>query len=67
VDRGLFRAEILDATSDGLTRVAFHFYRELTDPAVRFLVWLEGDLKQLEIPDVGGELYIERTLGPGGF
>jgi len=67
VDRGLFRAEILDATSDGLTRVAFHFDRELTDPGVRFLVWLEGDLKQLEIPDVGGELYIERTLGPGGF
>jgi hypothetical protein len=67
VDRGLFRAEILDATSEGLTRVAFHFDRELPDSGVRFLVWLEGELKQLEIPDVGGELYIERSLGPAGF
>jgi hypothetical protein len=67
VDRGLLRAEILESSDRGPTRVAFHFDRDLTDQTLRFLVWLDGELRPAVLPDVGEEIFIERTLGPAGF
>jgi hypothetical protein len=67
LDRGLFRAEILEGDGVGLTRIAFHFDRDLTDPGLRFLVWEDGALREASPPNVGEEIYIERTLGPAGF
>jgi hypothetical protein len=67
VNRGLLRAEILAANDRGPTRVAFHFDRDLSDPLLHFLVWRDGELRPAELPAVGEEVFLERTLGPGGF
>jgi hypothetical protein len=67
LDRGLFRAEILAGTDAGPTCVAFHFDRDLDDPSLRFLIWLDGELKRAILPAVGDETIITRTLGPAGF
>jgi hypothetical protein len=66
-NRGLLRAEILDVSHTGPTRVAFHFDRELTDTSLRFLAWEEGELRPVMIPAAGDTLYLPRTLGPAGF
>jgi hypothetical protein len=67
VDRGLLRAEILDANRRGPTRVAFHFDRDLSDPTLYFLVWDDGGLLRTDPPAVGKEVLLKRSLGPGGF
>ena len=67
VDRGLLRAEILAANDRGPTRVAFHFDRDLSDPMLCFLVWQDGELRSADLPAVGEEVFLRRTLGPGGF
>jgi hypothetical protein len=67
IDRGLFRVEILAEAADGPTRVAFHFDRELSDPTLRFLVWLDGELRLARLPELGETVDIERSLGPAGF
>jgi hypothetical protein len=67
VDRGMLRVEIMDEETRGPTRIAFHFDRNLADPGLRFLIWTEGKLRVAELPEVGEELFIERTLGPAGF
>lgn len=67
VDRGLIRAEILDGSHSGPTRVAFHFDRDLDDPSLLFLIWMEGELRRAKLPPLGEEMYIDRTLGPLGF
>jgi hypothetical protein len=67
VDRGLLRAEIMSANDRGPTRVAFHFDRDLSDPALYFLVWEDGELREADLPAVGEEVFLKRTLGPGGF
>jgi hypothetical protein len=67
IDRGLLQAEILAVNERGPTRVAFHFDRDLSDPSLYFLVWQDGELRRADIPAIGEELYLERTLGPGGF
>jgi hypothetical protein len=67
VDRGLLRAEILAANHRGPTRVAFHFDRDLSDPTLYFLVWQDGELCRAELPAVGEEVFLKRTLGPGRF
>ena len=67
VDRGLLRAEILAANDHGPTRIAFHFDRDLSDPVLNFLVWQEGELRSADFPAIGEEVFLRRTLGPGGF
>jgi hypothetical protein len=67
IDRGLLRAEILTVSDRGPTRVAFHFDRDLSDSSLDFLVWQDGELRNAKIPELGEELYLNRTLGPGGF
>jgi len=67
LDRGLLQAEILAANDRGPTRVAFQFDRDLTDPSLNFLVWQDGELRKADLPNVGEELFLRRTLGPGGF
>jgi hypothetical protein len=67
VDRGLFQAEVLAANDRGPTRVAFRFDRDLSDPLLYFLVWKDGELRRVELPGVGEEVFLKRTLGPGGF
>jgi len=67
IDRGLLRAEILDANDRGPTRVAFQFDRDLSDPTLYFLIWQDGGLRVAELPAVGEETFVKRTLGPGGF
>lgn len=67
VDRGLLRAEIMAADDRGPTRIAFQFDRDLTDPGLYFLVWRDGRLRAAELPGVGEEVFLKRTMGPGGF
>lgn len=67
IDRGLFKATVMEEAKGGLIRVAFDFDRDLSDASLRFLVWIDGTLRAADLPDVGGELFIERTLGPAGF
>jgi hypothetical protein len=67
IDRGLLRAEILEANDCGPTRVAFHFDRDLTDPSLCFLVWQDGELRRTNLPATGEEIFLRRSLGPGGF
>jgi hypothetical protein len=67
VARGLLRAEILAANDRGPTRVAFHFDRDLSDPMLYFLVWQDGGLRRADLPAIGEKVFLERTLGPGGF
>jgi hypothetical protein len=67
VDRGLFQAEILAARDGAPTHIAFHFDRDLDDSSLSFLVWQDGELRPADLPAVGQELLIERTLGPAGF
>ncbi len=67
VDRGLLRVEILAANDRGPTHVAFHFDRELSDSMLYFLVWQDGELCIADLPAVGDEVFLRRTLGPGGF
>jgi hypothetical protein len=67
VERGLLRAEILATNDRGPARVAFHFDRDLSDPMLYFLVWLGGGLRRADLPAIGEEVFLERTLGPGGF
>jgi hypothetical protein len=67
VDRGLLQAEILSANERGPTRVAFHFDRDLSDPSLLFLVWQDSELRVADLPVVGEEMFLQRTLGPGGF
>jgi hypothetical protein len=66
-DRGLLRAEILSANDRGPTRVAFHFDRDLSDPMLYFLVWQDGELRVADLPAIGEEVFLRRTLGPAGF
>lgn len=67
VERGLLSAEILAANDRGPTRVAFHLDRDLSDPSFYFLAWQDGELRRLELPEIGDTLFLKRTLGPGGF
>ncbi|UCG50436.1 MAG: hypothetical protein JSW58_09480 [Candidatus Latescibacterota bacterium] len=67
VDRDLIRVEILSANDRGPTRVAFHFDRDLSDPMLYFLVWQDGELRSADLPAVGEEVFLKRTLGPGRF
>jgi hypothetical protein len=67
LDRGLFRAEILEASSAGPTCVAFHFDRDLSDPSLHFLAWEDGELRTLTLPAAGDTLLLERQPGPTGF
>ena len=67
IDRGLLRAEILAADNRGPTRVAFHFDRDLSDSTLYFLTWQGGELRVVNLPAVGQELLLRRTLGPSGF
>jgi hypothetical protein len=67
IDRGLLRAEILAANDRGPTRVAFHFERDLSDPMLYFLIWQDGELRGANLPAIGEEVFLRRTLGPGGF
>jgi hypothetical protein len=67
LDRGMLRAEVLEATASGPVRVAFHFDRDLADPSLRFLHWQEGSLQPLTLPGPGQTLDLPRELGPAGF
>lgn len=67
LDRGLLQVEIVAANNRGPTRVAFHFDRDLSDPTLYFLIWEEGDLRVADLPAVGEERFVRRTLGPAGF
>ena len=67
IDRGLFRAEVLEEAAQGPTRIAFHFDRDLGDPTLRFLIWLDGELRTAALPPLGEKVTIERSLGPAGF
>jgi hypothetical protein len=67
LNRGLFRAEILDALEIGPTRVAFHFERELEDSTLCFLAWEGDELRRVTLPASGDTLLLRRTLGPAGF
>ena len=67
IDRGLLRAEILAANDRGPTRIAFHFDRDLSDPSLYFLVLDSGELRPAVLPDIGQEILLERSVGPGGF
>ncbi len=67
VDRRMLRAEIQAANDRSPTRVAFHFDRDLSDPMLCFLVWQDGELRSADLPAVGEEVFLRRTLGPGGF
>lgn len=60
-------SKILAANDRGPTLVAFHFDRDLTDPSLYFLVWEDGELRVADLPAVGEEVFLRRTLGPGGF
>ena len=50
-----------------LTGLAFHFDRDLRDPTLRFLVWLDGELRPAILPERGDTMDIARSLGPAGF
>jgi len=67
LDRDLFQVEIMSATAVGPKRIAFHFERDLTDPSLALLAWRDGALAPAELPEVGGALFLERSLGPAGF
>lgn len=67
IDRGIIRAQILATNDRGPARVAFHFDRDLSDPSLYFLVWQNGSLRVADLPQVGQDVLLRRTLGPGGF
>lgn len=67
IDRGVLQAEVVAANDRGPTRVAFHFDRDLSDPSLYFLVWQEQELRRADLPALGEEVFLERSLGPGGF
>jgi hypothetical protein len=67
VDRGLFRAVILEGAPGKPERVAFEFDRELTHSSLRFMAWIEGRLRPLVLPAPGNSLILHRTIGPVGF
>lgn len=47
------RATVVDVDHVGPTRVELHFDRPLDDPSLRFLGWLDGRLRRVEMPAVG--------------
>lgn len=49
----LFTAEILQHEEEGPTQVAYHFDRDLDDPALVLLAWESGRLTRLSPPAVG--------------
>jgi hypothetical protein len=47
---------VLAVDDIGPTRVEFRFDRPLDDPSLRFLGWLDGGLRRISMPEVGGSV-----------